>query len=29
VKTNQAVADTAFRVVLYGGRIAQTYFFST
>jgi stage II sporulation protein D len=28
-KTNQAVADTAFRVVLYGGRIAQTYFFST
>lgn len=29
VKTNQAVADTALQVVLYNGRIAQTYFFST
>jgi stage II sporulation protein D len=29
VKTNQAVVDTTLRVVLYGGKIAQTYFFST
>jgi stage II sporulation protein D len=29
VKTNQAVADTALKVVLYGGKVAQTYFFST
>jgi stage II sporulation protein D len=29
VKTNQAVTDTALRVVLYNGKIAQTYFFST
>jgi stage II sporulation protein D len=29
VKTNQAVADTAFKVVLYNGKVAQTYFFST
>jgi stage II sporulation protein D len=29
VKTNQAVADTALQVVLYNGRVAQTYYFST
>jgi SpoIID/LytB domain protein len=29
VRTNQAVIDTALQVVLYSGRIAQTYFFST
>jgi stage II sporulation protein D len=29
VKTNQAVADTALQVVLYNGKVAQTYFFST
>jgi stage II sporulation protein D len=28
-KTNQAVAATSLQVVLYGGRIAQTFFFST
>jgi SpoIID/LytB domain protein len=28
-KTNQAVADTALQVVLYQGKVAQTYFFST
>jgi stage II sporulation protein D len=29
VKTNQAVADTTLQVVLYQGKVAQTYFFST
>jgi stage II sporulation protein D len=29
VKTNQAVADTVLKVVLYNGKVAQTYFFST
>ena len=29
VKTNQAVADTALQVVLYNGKVAQTYYFST
>ena len=28
-KTNQAVAATALQVVLYNGRVAQTFFFST
>jgi stage II sporulation protein D len=28
-KTNQAVADTRLQVVLYQGKVAQTYFFST
>jgi stage II sporulation protein D len=28
-KTNQAVADTSLQVVLYQGKVAQTYFFST
>jgi stage II sporulation protein D len=27
--TNQAVADTSLQVVMYGSRIAQTFFFST
>jgi stage II sporulation protein D len=28
-RTNRAVADTALQVVLYRGKVAQTYFFST
>jgi stage II sporulation protein D len=28
-RTNQAVADTALQVVLYQGKVAETYFFST
>jgi SpoIID/LytB domain protein len=28
-RTNQAVAETALMVVLYNGKVAQTYFFST
>jgi SpoIID/LytB domain protein len=28
-KTNQAVTDTALQVVMYQGKIAQTYYFST
>jgi stage II sporulation protein D len=29
VKTDQAVSDTRLQVVLYGSRVAQTFFFST
>ncbi|MGH2923485.1 MAG: hypothetical protein ACRDKH_05590, partial [Solirubrobacterales bacterium] len=28
-RTNQAVAETALQVVMHGGKVAQTFFFST